>query len=178
MSGRFNSSHSYGFFSVMTDKTIQKESKTKLCISVAKLFLIMITIGLILYIFLDYDNFNEIIPDKTYEKMLENYDKFYIYPDIINYVTNYHIFLIFFIFGFCLWNIYKSFIHILGFFVIEFILFSLKLLFRKKPKILSINFEKIEISSKSLNEICEYTSEYECPSYRAAYVIYSYMSFI
>ena len=178
MSGRFNSSHSYGFFSVMTDKSLPRESKTKLWKSIAKIIIIMVTIGLMIYIFLDYDNFNEIFPDKTYEKMLENYDKIYIYPDIIDYLANYHIFLVFFIFGFCLWNLYKSFIHILGFFMVEFILFSLKLIFRKKPKILSINFEDIEISEKSLNEICEYTSEYECPSYRAAYVIYSYMSFI
>ena len=87
-------------------------------------------------------------------------------------------FFIFFIFGFCLWNLYKSFIHILGFFIIQFIIFILKLIFRKKAKILTINFDKKILSHNAINDICEFTSEYECPSYRAAYVVYSYMSFI
>ena len=178
MSARLNSTHSYGFFSVMTDKSLPKVSNNKLCKVITKVIIILLTIGLISYIFLDYDNFNKIFPDTTYQKMLENYDKIYIYSDIINYFTNYHVFLIFFIFGFCLWNIYKSFIHIFGFFVCEFILFILKLIFRKIPKVLTLNIDNINLSNKSLIKICSYTSEYECPSYRAAYVIYSYMSFI
>ena len=148
MSARLNSSHSYGFFSVMTDKSLPKVSNNKLCKVISKVIIILLTIGLISYIFLDYDNFNKIFPDTTYQKMLENYDKIYIYSDIINYFTNYHVFLIFFIFGFCLWNIYKSFIHIFGFFVCEFILFILKLIFRKIPKVLTLNIDNIHLSNK------------------------------
>ena len=80
--------------------------------------------------------------------------------------------------GFCQWNIYKSFIHFYGFFICEYIVFSLKLIFRKQPIILTLDFNKNDLSSESLKLLCEFTSEYECPSYRSVYVIYSYMSFI
>ena len=93
-------------------------------------------------------------------------------------LSNYHIFIVFFIFGFCQWNIYKSYIHFFGFFICEYIIFLLKIIFRKRPLILDLDFNKKELSDDSLNIICEFTSDYECPSYRAAYIIYSYMSFI
>jgi len=48
----------------------------------------------------------------------------------------------------------------------------------KKAKIFDFNLNNYGLSVESINDICELTSEYECPSYRAAYVIYSYMSFI
>ena len=178
MKSRLNSTNSYGFFSIMSEKSLPKISKNKKYKIIIKFITIFITLGLIIYIFIDYDRVNEIIKDDLYHKMLENYDKINIYADIIDYLTNYHMFFIFFIFGFCLWNLYKSFIHILGFFIIQFIIFILKLIFRKKAKILTINFDKKILSDNAINDICELTSEYECPSYRAAYVVYSYMSFI
>lgn len=175
---RSNSTNSYGFFSVMSDAGLPKKSSYKKGKSIAKIITIIIVLGFITYIFFDYDNFNEILPDEIYEKILKNYDKISIYADIIDYLTNYHIFFILFMLGFCLWNIFKSFIHVLGFFVIEFVIFILKLIFMKKAKIFDFTLNSYGLSLESINDICELTSEYECPSYRAAYVIYSYMSFI
>jgi len=179
MSARVNSTNSYGFFSVMSERSLPKKSKPKRCKLFLKFITIMITFGIILYLFINYNNVNErLLSEDLYLKILNNYDNIYVYADIIDHLTNYHVFLFFFIFGFCLWNIYKSYIHILGFFITELIIFILKLIFHKKPKILSIDFDKNILSSDSLNAICEFTSEYECPSYRSAYVVYSYMSFI
>ena len=179
MNARVNSSYSIGFFSVMSERSLPKKPDRKGLKSIAKIILILILFGVILYIFIDYSNFNQkLISDDLYQRILNNYDNLYIYADVIDHLTNFHIFLIFFIFGFCLWNIYKSFIHILGFFITELIVFILKLIFRKKAKILSMNLKDITLSPESINSLCEFTSEYECPSYRAAYVVYSYMSFI
>ena len=178
MKSRINSSNSLEIYKTMSRASIAKNTKTKIYKSIAKIIIILIVVGLILYIFIDYNNFNKLISDDLYKKILENYDKIYLYADIIDYFSNFHVFLFFFIIGFCLWNIYKSFIFILGFFIIELIVFNLKLIFRKGPKIFDIEFDKNNLSSKSIYSICEYTSEYECPSYRAAYVVYTYMSFI
>lgn len=175
---RSDSTNSYGFFSVMSDGALPKKSRYKKGKSIAKIITIIIVLGFITYLFFDYDNFNEILSNELYEKILKNYDKIGIYADIIDYLTNYHIFFIFFMLGFCLWNIFKSFIHVLGFFIIEFFIFILKLIFMKKAKIFDFNLNNYGLSVESINDICELTSEYECPSYRAAYVIYSYMSFI
>ena len=179
MNTRVNSSNSYGFFSVMSERSLPKKPKRKRLKSLLKIILIMILFVVILYIFIDYSNFNQnILSDDLYEGILKHYKNLYAYADVIDHLTNFHIFLIFFIFGFCLWNIYKSFIHILGFFITELIIFILKLIFRKKPKILGIDLKDIQLSPEAINSLCEFTSEYECPSYRAAYVVYSYMSFI
>ena len=175
---RSNSANSYGFFSVMSDNSLPKKSRYKKGKSIAKIIAIIIVFGFIIYILIDYDNFNGILSDELYEKILKNYDKISIYAEIIDYLTNYHIFFILFMLGFCLWNIYKSFIHVLGFFLIEFITFILKLIFMKKAKIFDFTLDNHGLSLESINDICELTSEYECPSYRAAYVVYSYMSFI
>ena len=179
MNSRVNSSNSYGIFSVMSERSLPKKPKRKKIKAFAKIILIIILFGFILYLCIDYSGFNtKILSDDLYQRILESYDNLYVYADIIDHLTNFHIFLIFFIFGFCLWNIYKSFIHILGFFILELIIFILKLIFRKKAKILSINLKDINLSPESINSLCEFTSEYECPSYRAAYIVYSYMSFI
>ena len=178
MNSLINSSNSYELYRSMTLKNSAKNSRAKRCESITKIIIILITIGLIIYIFIDYNNFNKLISDELYKKILNNYDKIYLYSDFIDYLSNYHVFLFFFIIGFCLWNIYKSFIFILGFFITELIVFNLKLVFRKEPQIFNIEFDKKILSSKSINSICEFTSEYECPSYRAAYVVYTYMSFI
>ena len=178
MSTRVNSLNSLGFFSVMTEKSFEKKIKTIKIKFIAKIITILLVVGFIIYIFIDYNNFNKIMPDDLYPRILNNYDNIYIYAIVIDYLSNYHVFLILFIMGFCLWNIYKSFIHILGFFIIALIVFILKLIFRKKAQIFYIEFDKKSLSDESINEICELTSEYECPSYRAAFLIYSYMSFI
>ena len=178
MNSLINSSNSYELYRSMTLKNSAKNSRAKRCESITKIIIILITIGLIIYIFIDYNNFNKLISDELYKKILNNYDKIYLYSDFIDYLPNYNVFLFFFIIGFCLWNIYKSFIFILGFFITELIVFNLKLVFRKEPQIFNIEFDKKILSSKSINSICEFTSEYECPSYRAAYVVYTYMSFI
>ena len=168
MSTRVNSLHSLGFFSVMTEKSFEKKIKTIKIKFIAKIITILLVVGFIIYIFIDYNNFNKIMPDDLYPRILNNYDNIYIYAIVIDYLSNYHVFLILFIMGFCLWNIYKSFIHILGFFIIALIVFILKLIFRKKAQIFYIEFDKKSLSDESINEICELTSEYECPSYRAA----------
>ena len=147
MNTRVNSSNSYGFFSVMSERSLPKKPKRKRLKSLLKIILIMILFVVILYIFIDYSNFNQnILSDDLYEGILKHYKNLYAYADVIDHLTNFHIFLIFFIFGFCLWNIYKSFIHILGFFITELIIFILKLIFRKKPKILGIDLKDIQLS--------------------------------
>ena len=102
MKSRLNSTNSYGFFSIMSEKSLPKISKNKKYKIIIKFITIFITLGLIIYIFIDYDRVDEIIKDDLYHKMLENYDKINIYADIIDYLTNYHMFFILFIFGLCL----------------------------------------------------------------------------
>lgn len=177
MNSRNNSTNSYGFFSVMTERSSIQKQKTKKWKLIAKIITIILTFGLILYIFIDYENFNTILSDELYQRILKNYDNLYMFATIIDYLSNYHVFLIFFIIGFCLWNIYKSFTHILGFFLIELIIFILKLIFRKRAKIFYLPDKNI-LSPHSINVLCELISEYECPCYRAAFLVYTYMSFI
>ena len=178
MDTRLNSSE-YVLFSLRSERSLPKKKNSKTFKLFLRIITIIIVFGFILYIFIDYNDFNElIISEDLYQRILKNYDKIYIYAYIINLLTNYHIFLFFFIIGFCLWNVYKSYTHIFGFFIIQLIIIILKLIFRKKAKILSIDFDKNILSAESINSICEFTSEYECPSYRAAYAVYSYMSFI
>jgi hypothetical protein len=178
MENRIGNTHSIGYFSVLSEENSSKKSKMKIWKLTLKIISIIIILGLIVYLLIDYENFNSFLSDEIYEKILKNFDRIKIYIDIINYLTNYHIFFICFIFGFCIWNIYKSFIHILGFISIGFVVFCLKLLFMKKPQIFNLDYSKYYLSHESIYKICEFTSEYECPSYRAAYVVYSYMSFI
>jgi hypothetical protein len=181
MEGYMNSpghSTSYRYLSVLSEGSFPKKSKTAKWKLILKIIAIVIALGIILYILIDYENFNSFLPEDLYKNILENYDKIIIYADVINYLTNYHVFFICFIIGFCVWNIYKSFIHIFGFISIGFFVFSLKLIFMKKPEIFNLDYSKYNLSYDSLNTICSFTSEYECPSYRAAYVVYSYMSFI
>lgn len=174
----FGASNSYRYLSVMSDGSLSKKTNTDKYKLILKIIAIIIAFGIILYILIEYKNFNSFLPDDIYKTILENYDKLIIFADIINLLTNYHIFFICFIIGFCVWNIYKSFIHILGFISIGFLVFCLKLIFMKKPLIFNLDYSKYNLSYDSLNKICSFTSEYECPSYRAAYVVYSYMSFI
>ena len=176
---RMDSAQSIGIFSIVSVKSFKKnDTSTKILKLIIKIFIFIISFGIIIYIFIDYKKFNDILPNDLYSKIIENYDSIIIYSKIIDYLSNYHIFIIFFLFGFCQWNIYKSYIHFFGFFIVEYIVFILKLIFRKRPLILDLDFDKKELSNDSLNTLCEYTSEYECPSYRAAYVIYTYMSFV
>lgn len=181
MDGFINSpgnSNSYRYLSVVSEGSFPKKLKGAKCKLFLKIIAILIALAIILYILIDYENFNSFLPEDLYKSILENYDNIIIFAEVINYLTNYHIFFIFFIIGFCVWNIYKSFIHILGFISIGFFVFSLKLMFMKKPLIFNLDYSKYNLSYDSLSTICSFTSEYECPSYRAAYVVYSYMSFI
>ena len=176
---KMNSTQSIRIFSISSTKSFQKnDTSIKIFKLIIKVFLFMLSFGIIIYIFIDYQNFNDILPNDLYSKIIDNYDSIIIYSKLIDYLSNYHIFIIFFLFGFCQWNIYKSYIHFFGFFIVEYIVFLLKLIFRKRPLILDLDFDKKDLSNDSLNTLCEFTSEYECPSYRAAYLIYTFMSFV
>ena len=119
----FGASNSYRYLSVMSDGSLSKKTNTDKYKLILKIIAIIIAFGIILYILIEYKNFNSFLPDDIYKTILENYDKLIIFADIINLLTNYHIFFICFIIGFCVWNIYKSFIHILGFISIGFLVF-------------------------------------------------------
>lgn len=171
-----SSTPSLGVFSVISEKSREKSPQYPQLIF--KITLILLVTGLIIYLFIDYEEFNEYFSDDNYKYILEHYDSIIIYSKIIHFLSDYHIFMILFIFGFCKWNIYKSCIHFLGFFICEYIIFSIKIILKKKPILLTIYSEDITLSKKYLDTLCEFTGEYECPSYRAAFVVYSYMSFI
>ena len=175
---RVGSNQSIGILSIVSERVTQRENKTKKCQLFLKISILLISFGIIIYLFIDYTNFNDLFPKKIYSKIIDNYDKINTYAKIIDYLSNYHIFILFFLFGFCQWNVYKSYIHFFGFFICEYIVFLLKTILRKYPLILNLEFNKKNLSDKSLSTLCEFTSDYECPSYRAAYVIYTYMSFI
>ena len=176
------SNTSLGIFSVVSDSTSQKkEASSKICNLILKIFILILSFGLIIYLFIDYERINNLLSDNIYSKIIERYDSLIIYIRIIDSLSNYKIFIIFFILGFCQWNIYKSYIHFFGFFICEYTIFLLKFILRRKPIILDKFgrvFNKDDLSDNSLNILCEITSEYDCPSYRSAYVIYTYMSFI
>ena len=95
MKSRLNSTNSYGFFSIMSERSLPKISKNKKYKIIIKFITIFITLGLIIYIFIDYDRVNEIIKDDLYHKMLENYDKINIYADIIDYLKLSYVFYFF-----------------------------------------------------------------------------------
>ena len=175
---RASSNQSIDIYSILSERNSQRENAAKKCQLILKIIILLISFGAIIYLFIEYKNFNDIFPNGLYTNIIENYDSLYVYAKIVDYLSNYHIFIIFFLFGFCQWNIYKSYIHFFGFFICEYTIFLLKIIFRKRPMILDLDFNKKILSEKSLNTLCEFTSEYECPSYRAAYVIYSYISFI
>ena len=176
---RNSSKQSVGIYSILSERNSQnKENTLKKFRFILRIFLLIIIFGITIYLFIDFKRFNELFSNEIYLKIIEKYDSLIIFAKILDLLSNYHIFIVFFIFGFCQWNIYKSYIHFFGFFICEYIIFLLKIIFRKRPLILDLDFDKEELSDDSLNIICQFTSDYECPSYRAAYIIYSYMSFI
>ena len=176
----FGTKQSLGMISISTERDIlenKKKSKIKYKFYF-KVFVLILSISLIIFLITNFDNFNSDFTEGLYEKILENYEPIIFWAKIIDFLSNYQIFVFFFILGFCQWNLYKSYLHILGFFICIYVVFSLKLIFRKLPIVLNLSFNKKIISAESLNSLCEFTSEFECPSYRAAYVIYSNLSFI
>lgn len=176
---RPNSSNpSVGFFSVLSGSSSGKSQQIITPKLIFKIILILLVTGLVIYLFIDYKRFNDLFPHEIYDYILDNYDSIIIYSKIIHFLSDYHIFMILFICGFCKWNIYKSCIHFFGFFICEYIIFFIKIIFRKEPLFITIYNEDVHLSEDALDTLCEYTGEYECPSYRAAFVIYSYMSFI
>ena len=176
---RQNSSNpSVGIFSVISESTTGKSQKIITPKLIFKIILMLLLTGIIIYLFIDYERFNDFLSDDLYKYILDNYDSIIIYSKIIHFLSDYHIFMILFICGFCKWNIYKSYIHFFGFFICEYIIFLIKIIFRKEPLLLTIYSEETHLSDDAMDTLCEFTGEYECPSYRAAFVIYSYMSFI
>ena len=175
---RPSSNPSFGKFSIISELNSKKTKNINPLKLISKIFLIILCFGIIIYLLIDSERFNNLFPNEIYSFILENYDSLIFCSKIINFLSKYHIFMILFIFGFCKWNLYKSFIHFFGFFICEYIIFILKFILRREPLLLHLNFDKRDLSDKSLNILCEYTSEYGTPSYRAAYVMYSYMSFI
>jgi len=173
-----SSTPSIGIFSVISDSSTGKPQQIITPKLIFKIILILLVTGLIIYLFIDYERFNEFFPDDIYDYIIKNYDSIIIYSKIIHFLSDYHIFMILFICGFCNWNIYKSCIHFFGFFICEYIIFLIKIIFKKKPFLLTIYSEETHFSEEALDTLCEFTGEYECPSYRAAFVLYSYMSFI
>ena len=173
-----SSTPSIGIFSVISDSSTGKPQQIITPKLIFKIILILLVTGLIIYLFIDYERFNEFFPDDIYDYIIKNYDSIIIYSKIIHFLSDYHIFMILFICGFCNWNIYKSCIHFFGFFICEYIIFLIKIIFKKKPFLLAIYSEDTHFSEEALDTLCEFTGEYECPSYRAAFVLYSYMSFI
>ena len=173
-----SSTPSIGIFSVISDSSTGKPQQIITPKLIFKIILILLVTGLIIYLFIDYERFNEFFPDDIYDYIIKNYDSIIIYSKIIHFLSDYHIFMILFICGFCKWNIYKSCIHFFGFFICEYIIFLIKIIFKKKPFLLTIYSEETHFSEEALDTLCEFTGEYECPSYRAAFVLYSYMSFI
>ena len=176
---RQNSSNpSVGVFSVISDSPTGKSQQIITPKLIFKIILILLLTGLVIYLFIDYERFNDLFPHEIYDYILKNYDSIIIYSKIIHFLSDYHIFMILFICGFCKWNIYKSCIHFFGFFICEYIIFLIKIIFKKEPLLLTIYNEDAHLSEEDLDTLCEFTGEYECPSYRAGFVIYSYMSFI
>ena len=176
---RQNSSNpSVGVFSVISESITKKSQQIITPKLIFKIILLLLANGIIIYLFIDYERFNEFLSDDLFKYILDNYDSIIIYSKIIYLLSDYHIFMVLFILGFCKWNIYKSCIHFLGFFICEYIIFLIKIIFKKEPLLLTIYSEDIHLSEEALDTLCEFTGEYECPSYRAAFVIYSYMSFI
>jgi hypothetical protein len=175
-----SSKPSIGMLSLTNERTLQEEKKnfTIKCKFIFKIILLLLSIATIVYLISNYQNFNSNFPNDLYIKIIKNYDSIVCWARAIDIFSNYHIFIFFFILGFCKWNLYKSYIHILGFFICEYTVFFLKLIFKKLPVVLDLEFDKKILSPESLNSLCGFTSEFECPSYRAAYVIYSNMSFI
>ena len=173
-----SSTPSIGIFSVISDSSTGKPQQIITPKLIFKIILILLVTGLIIYLFIDYERFNEFFPDDIYDYIIKNYDSIIIYSKIIHFLSDYHIFMLLFICGFCNWNIYKSCIHFFGFFICEYIIFLIKIIFKKKPFLLTIYSEDTHFSEEALDTLCEFTGEYECPSYRAAFVLYSYMSFI
>ena len=179
LNSRIQSNTSLGIFSIISESNDQKRKKLSKKIKlIIKIVLLLLSFGLIIYLFINYEKINDLFPYDIYSYIIEKYDSIIIYTKIIDYLSNYHIFIIFFLLGFCQWNIYKSYIHFFGFFILEYTVFLLKFILRKKPLVLDLDINRNSLSDNSLNTLCEFTSEYDCPSYRAAYTIYSYMSFI
>ena len=179
IASRQNSSNpSVGVFSVISESTTGKSEQIITPKLIFKIILLLLVNGIIIYLLIDYERFNEFLSDDLYKYILDHYDSIIIYSKIIHLLSDYHIFMILFILGFCKWNIYKSCIHFFGFFICEYIIFLIKIIFKKEPLLLTIYSEDIHLSVEALDTLCEFTGEYECPSYRAAFVIYSYMSFI
>ena len=177
---RTGSNPSFGIYSIISDINTQKEKNTKAnnWKLIIRIILIILSFGIIIFLFIDYNAINNLFPKKIYLKIIKNYELFIVYTKIIDFFSNYYIFMIIFIFGFCQWNIYKSSVHFFGFFICQYTIFLLKLIFRNPPLLLNLDFNKEDLSDEVLDILCDYTSEFECPSFRAAYVIYSYMSFI
>ena len=179
IASRQNSSNpSVGVFSVISESTTGKSEQIITPKLIFKIILLLLVNGIIIYLLIDYERFNEFLSDDLFKYILDNYDSIIIYSKIIHLLSDYHIFMILFILGFCKWNIYKSCIHFFGFFICEYIIFLIKIIFKKEPLLLTIYSEDVHLSEEALDTLCEFTGEYECPSYRAAFVIYSYMSFI
>lgn len=180
ISSRDGSEGSYGISNLITGRNSEQEkikTNKKRLRKILKGILIFICLGIIIYLFID-DSLDKAIPITFYDKIIKNYKNILPYTYIINFFTNYFIFILFFIFGFCLWNIYKSFMHFLGYFSCYYILFFLQLLIKREPLLLTLSFDKDRLSTEELDTLCEYTTEYGKPSYRAAFIIYSYLSFI
>ena len=176
---RQNSSNpSVGIFSVLSDSPTGKSQQIITPKLIFKIILILLLTGLVIYLFIDYERFNDLFPHEIYDYIFKNYDSIIIYSKIIHFLSDYHIFMILFICGFCKWNIYKSCIHFFGFFICEYIIFLIKIIFKKEPVLLTIYNEDAHLSEEDLDTLCEFTGEYECPSYRAGFVIYSYMSIV
>ena len=178
MNLRASSNRSIGVYNIINERNSQKLKTSGKCSRIFKIVLLLVCFAIIIYLFIRYDKFNSYIPGHIYTDIIESYDSIIYYAKLVDYLSNYHIFVIFFILGFCHWNIYKSYLHFIGFLICEYAIFLLKIIFRKSPQILNINFNKNLLSNDALNTLCDFTSEYECPSYRAAYVFFSYMSFI
>lgn len=174
---RIDSIPSFGLLSMSSEKD-PKNKVVKTIKFILKILIFILVFGIILYLFIGHENFDTLFEYDRYLNILNNYDSYILYVKILLILSDYRIFIILFTFGFCIWNVYKSYIHFIGFFFVEYSFYLLKLLFKREPKILSLNNNKDNIPPESLRFLCEITSGYEFPSFRAANVMYSLMSFI